>query len=89
MGKDSKHLTSMKLKRQIGRQKCHLAIRRWRQKDEKGIDLEPYKANREKTHILQTETHNYPTHNHTREQPNKQLTCLMHPIFPSLSGNNL
>ena len=46
-------------------------MRRWRQKDEKGIDLESYKANRENTYILQTETHNYPTHNHTE---NKQIS---------------
>ena len=65
-----------------------MAIRRWRQKDEKGRDLEAYKANRKNTHILKTDPPLPHSQAYKKKKTNKQFTWLMHPIFPSLSGNN-
>lgn len=70
---------------------CHLSMRRWSEKEEKGRDLESYKVNRENIHILKIEraTINPAYQNkHTGTQTDKQLTLLMHPIFPSLVGND-
>ena len=55
---------------------------------EKGRDLEAYKANRKNTHILKTDPPLPFSQAHKKKKTNKQLTWLMHPIFPSLSGNN-